>query len=97
MAPEPISTVYFINPSHQSVCLYVYPLLVARYRLRKSVTAATYARPTIEELLNASFSMPSVSYQRKVVISSSQNFLFIKSGTMINENLKESLFCVQDI
>jgi hypothetical protein len=24
MAPEPISTAYFINPSHQSVCLYVY-------------------------------------------------------------------------
>jgi hypothetical protein len=28
MAPEPISTSYFINPSHQSVCLYVYPLLL---------------------------------------------------------------------
>jgi hypothetical protein len=26
MALEPISTVYFINSSHQSVCLYVYPL-----------------------------------------------------------------------
>jgi hypothetical protein len=25
MAPEPISTAYFINPSHQSVCLYVSP------------------------------------------------------------------------
>jgi hypothetical protein len=24
-APEPISTAYFINPSHHSVCLYVYP------------------------------------------------------------------------
>jgi hypothetical protein len=23
-APEPISTAYFINPSHQSVCLFVY-------------------------------------------------------------------------
>jgi hypothetical protein len=28
MAPEPISKAYFINPSHQSVCLYVYPLLL---------------------------------------------------------------------
>jgi hypothetical protein len=28
--PEPISTAYFINPSHQSVCLYVYPPIVAR-------------------------------------------------------------------
>jgi hypothetical protein len=27
MAPEPISSAYFINPSHQSVCLYVYPPL----------------------------------------------------------------------
>jgi hypothetical protein len=27
MAPGPISTAYFINPSHQSVCLYVYPRL----------------------------------------------------------------------
>jgi hypothetical protein len=24
--PEPISTAYFINPSHQNVCLHVYPL-----------------------------------------------------------------------
>jgi hypothetical protein len=26
MAPQSTSTVYFINPSHQSVCLYVCPL-----------------------------------------------------------------------
>jgi hypothetical protein len=26
MAPETISAAYFINPSHQSMCLYVYPL-----------------------------------------------------------------------
>jgi hypothetical protein len=26
-APKPISAVYFINPFHQSVCLYVYPIL----------------------------------------------------------------------
>jgi hypothetical protein len=26
MAHEPISTAYFVNPSHQPVCLYVYPL-----------------------------------------------------------------------
>jgi hypothetical protein len=30
MAPEPILTAYFINPAHQSVCLYVYPPIVAR-------------------------------------------------------------------
>jgi hypothetical protein len=25
-APKPMSTAYFIDPSHQSLCLYVYPL-----------------------------------------------------------------------
>jgi hypothetical protein len=79
MAPEPILTAYFINPSHQSVFLHVYPLLllgkgsincithsVARQRLSKNVTAAKNTHATIEELLEASFSMPSVSYQRNV-------------------------------
>jgi hypothetical protein len=32
-APEPISTAHFINPSDQSMCLYVYPPIVARQRL----------------------------------------------------------------
>jgi hypothetical protein len=41
MAPEPISTAYIINPSHQYVRPYVYPTIVARQRLGKSVTAAT--------------------------------------------------------
>jgi hypothetical protein len=38
MAPEPISTVYFINPSHQSV--YLYPSVVARQWLNKTITVA---------------------------------------------------------
>jgi hypothetical protein len=33
MAPEPISTVYLKNPSHQSVYLYVCPSIFARQRL----------------------------------------------------------------
>jgi hypothetical protein len=33
MEPVPISTAYFINPSHQSVCLHVYPFIVAMERL----------------------------------------------------------------
>jgi hypothetical protein len=41
MALDPISKAYFINPSHQSVCLYVYPPLIARQRLGKHVSAAT--------------------------------------------------------
>jgi hypothetical protein len=57
MAPELISTPYFINPSYQSVCLHVVPIIVARHRLgkkknafvatqrlRKNVTAATNTR-----------------------------------------------------
>jgi hypothetical protein len=35
MAPELISWAYFINPSHQSLCLYAYPPTVARQRLGK--------------------------------------------------------------
>jgi hypothetical protein len=52
MAPEPISTAYFVIPSHQSVCLYVY---VAGQRFSKNVTAATNTDATIEELLDVSY------------------------------------------
>jgi hypothetical protein len=61
MAPEPILTTY----THQSVCLYVYPPIAARQRLGKNVTAATNAHGTIEKL-DASFSIRSMPYQRKV-------------------------------
>jgi hypothetical protein len=64
MAPEPISAAYLISPSNQSTCMCVYPLVVARQRLGINVTAtSTYS--TIK-LLDTSFSMQSVSYQRKV-------------------------------
>jgi hypothetical protein len=77
MTSEPISTAYFKKPSHQSVSLYVYPLIVARQRigknppiaarqrLGKNATAATNTHETIKEFLEASFSMRSVSYQGK--------------------------------
>jgi hypothetical protein len=66
MAPEPNSTAYYIIPSHQPLCLYVYHSLVARQRLGKNFTTATNTQATIEELLDASFPMKSVTYQRKV-------------------------------
>jgi hypothetical protein len=66
IAPEPIWTAYFINPSHQSVCLYGNPSIVARQRLCKNNTAATKTHATIEELLDTSFSMRSMSYHRTV-------------------------------
>jgi hypothetical protein len=53
MVPEHISTAYFVNPSHHLVCLYWYPPIVA---------ATTNTHATMEELLDASFSMRSVSY-----------------------------------
>jgi hypothetical protein len=65
MASDPISTAYFIYPSRRSVCLYVYPLNFARQRLGKNVTVATNTHLTIEKLLDASFSMLSLSYQGK--------------------------------
>jgi hypothetical protein len=35
-APESISMAYFINPSHQSVCLYAYPPILARKQSYRS-------------------------------------------------------------
>jgi hypothetical protein len=37
MAPEPISKAYLVNPPDQSVCLYVYPIIVAKQRLDKTL------------------------------------------------------------
>jgi hypothetical protein len=52
------------------------PTIVARQRLgKKNVTKVTNTHATIEELLDASFSMLPVSYQGKQAISYSQNFL----------------------
>jgi hypothetical protein len=58
-----------------SVCLSSYfvarqrldknPLIVARQRFGINVTAVTNTHATIEELLDASFSMWPVSYERK--------------------------------
>jgi hypothetical protein len=64
MAPEPIPMAYFINPSHQSVCLFMYTFIVARQQLDILVPAVTNTRNK-EESLDASFSVRSV-YQRKI-------------------------------
>jgi hypothetical protein len=66
MASKPLSTAYFINPSHQSVCLYVYATLVARQRLGKNVTAATNSHATMKDLLGLPLSVLVASFQRKV-------------------------------
>jgi hypothetical protein len=60
---EPISTPYFINPSQQSMRLDVIPSIVPRQVSGKNVTMATNTHATKEELLAASFSVRSVSYE----------------------------------
>jgi hypothetical protein len=51
-------------PSLYENCAWLH-LYVARQRLGKNVTAATNTHTTIEELLDVSFSMRPVSYQRE--------------------------------
>jgi hypothetical protein len=80
MATEPNSGAYFTNPSHQSVSVRLSPApIFARQRLGKvlslhsvlgSGSVNTFPRQqihtTIKEMLDASFSMWSVFYQRTV-------------------------------
>jgi hypothetical protein len=74
MATEPISMAYFINPSHQSVCLYVYSsyrcyatdlLSVSIHLVPRNGSLNTFQRQLIheriEELLYAQFSKGSMS------------------------------------
>jgi hypothetical protein len=57
LTPDPMLTAYFINPSHQSVCLRVYPNIVVRQLLGKIVNTVTNTHATIEELSDASVSV----------------------------------------
>jgi hypothetical protein len=92
MAPVTILTAYFINPSHQSACLYVCSRIVAGQRLGNNLTAATNTHAAIEELLAAWFFyavrvknifLPlnvvslSISHRFLFSLSSSQNFFFL--------------------
>jgi hypothetical protein len=111
MAAESISAAYFVNPSHQSVCLSFLPLegngsvkcislFGARQQLGKHVPATKNTRnkkeslwvclciplwllgnnsvktfPQERRIVGSVIFMRSLSYQRKVMISLSQNFL----------------------
>jgi hypothetical protein len=55
------------------------PPTVAMQRLGKNVTAATNAKTTIEELLDVSFSMRSVSYQGKRRLVLPRTCLYFKN------------------
>jgi hypothetical protein len=63
MASEPITTAYIIKPSYPSVYMYEYiPVsLLGNGWVKVTTAIKTYA--TIEELLDALFSMRSVWYQ----------------------------------
>jgi hypothetical protein len=65
MVPEPLAAAYSINPFHQST--YLYP----RLSLLGNCSANTFPRQWIHariELLDASFSVRSVSYQRRMCL-----------------------------
>jgi hypothetical protein len=80
MAPELISTAYFTNPSHQSVCMYVYPTTVAKQRIDNNISATN--RHELIELSDALFSMRSVSYQKKVGEYFFPEYLFMSDGML---------------
>jgi hypothetical protein len=65
-SPEAISKAYFINTSNHSVCLHVYHPIFAGQRFGKLVTATRNTHTVIKELLEASFSIRSMTYQRKI-------------------------------
>jgi hypothetical protein len=65
------------NASHQTVCLHIFPNLVAWQRLGNNVTEEANAHPTVE-LLNASFSIRSL-YRNNVYDSSSRSVLLYVS------------------
>jgi hypothetical protein len=66
LMPEPISTAFFINPSHQPGCLYVYPLLLLGNGSVKTLPQQWIYIKTIDVLFEASFSIRSVLYERKL-------------------------------
>jgi hypothetical protein len=64
-ALEAIRKAYPLYPSPQPVSMCI-PPVVAKRRLAKSNNVAINTHATIEEYLDTSFSMRSVSYERKV-------------------------------
>jgi hypothetical protein len=78
---EPISVAYFINPSHQSVCVYVYPTYRLKVTARQNISlfpllgngsVKTFPQQrihgAIEEFLNSSLSMRSMSMLLGIII-----------------------------
>jgi hypothetical protein len=74
IAPEPISTTYLINPSHQSVCLYVYPSISLVGN--RSVDKLPWQRihPTVENV------RPVVFYTVRVVSKESRRLVLPRTS-----------------
>jgi hypothetical protein len=85
MAPEPISTAYFLNPAHQSVCLCVYPSIVIRKRLGKNVTMTTNTHAKMAELLDMLFSVRSVKHQRRELLEASFSMWSVSSQMKVGD------------
>jgi hypothetical protein len=93
MATESISMAYFINLCHQSVCLHVYPSIVARQQLGKSVPRAINIHATMEQLLNASFSIRSLSYQsRDSAVGTATGYGLNDRGVGVRVSVRTKIF-----
>lgn len=66
MTTQSTLTEHFAVPSHQSACLYVYPLILVRRQHGRDVFAATNTHETREGFFIASLSVRSASYQREL-------------------------------
>jgi hypothetical protein len=110
IATELISTAYFINPSNPSVCLCVQPsydyketawlsLSLLSMLGNGSVNTLPWQRihATIEELLDAPFSMRSVFYQRRVCGSVCVSPYRCWVNTLPQEREYYELFSVRDV
>jgi hypothetical protein len=73
ISPEHISTVYFMNPSHLSVCLCAYPPIVARIRFDKMLPQQQTQN---KNCWRRRFLCGSCRIKEKQTINSSHNFLF---------------------
>jgi hypothetical protein len=81
MAPEPISTAYFINPSHQYVVRFI-SSIVARQRLGRHVPVATITSN------NRSIVESAVFYTVRVISKESRRLEYF----VLNNFLKEAIF-----
>jgi hypothetical protein len=80
MASEPISKVYFINPSHKPMCLYVYPRLLLGNGSVKMLQRQWIHIQQQKNYWTRPFLCSPCHIDGKYAISSSQNFLFAYSN-----------------